>query len=64
MHNTSDPKRNKRNIEGHTRACSCPQSTTSDSLAKRMSQQREEREMKAIRKVTEAAREAYEGLTV
>ena len=50
------------NIKGHGRVCSCPQSTTSKSLAESMWQQREQREMKTIGKATEAAREAYEGL--
>ena len=38
----------------------CTESTTSESLAESMLQQREQREMKAIGKATEAAREAYE----
>ena len=52
------------NIEGNRRVCLCPQSTTSESLAVRMLQQREQREMKTLEKATEAAREAYEGLPI
>ena len=46
------------------RICSCPQSTTSELLAEGMLQQREQREIKAIGKVSEAAREAIEGLPI
>ena len=52
------------NTEGHRRVCSCPQSTTFESLTVSMLQQREQKKMKAIGKATEAAREAYEGLLV
>ena len=37
---------------------------TSEALAESMQQQREQREMKDIVKVTEAARETYEGLPI
>ena len=51
----------ERNIEDNRRVCSCPQSTTSESLAQCMLQQRE---MKAKGKAAEPAREAYEGLPI
>ena len=41
-----------------------PRVTTSESLAESILKQREQREMKAIGKATEIAREAYEGLPI
>ena len=41
-----------------------PKSTTSESLAESMLQQREQSEKKTLGKATEAAREAYEGLPI
>ena len=55
-----DPKRPKGILKA-IGVCSCPQSTSSKSLAKSMLQQRE---MKAIGRATKAAREAYEDLPI
>ena len=41
-----------------------PTDTTSETLTEGMLQQRKQREIKAIGKATEAAREAYEGLPI
>ena len=60
IHKNGDPKRPK----GQRRVCSRPQLTTSELLADSMLQQRDQREMRAIGKATEAAREASEGLPI
>ena len=63
IHNNGDPKRPKgipKVIGDYVHA----QSTTSKSLAVGMLQQRKQREIKAIGKATEAAKEAYEGLPI
>ena len=61
IHHNSDPKRPK-GISKAIGVYSCSQSTTSESLAESMLQQREQRKMKAIGKATETPNEAYEDL--
>ena len=63
MHNNGDPKKPKR-ISKVIGEYAHAHSTNSESLDKSMLQQKEQKDIKAIGKATEGAREAYESLPI
>ena len=63
IHNNEDPKRPK-GISKAIGEYAHAHSQLPQSLTESMLQEKEQREMKAIGKATEAARETYEGLPI